>query len=100
MRDRDVPAKMDLDEKSFRWLLNEDQMATEKFSDGIRLFAADLRKLREVVSKRLEGDTGRSAGFDAHRHVDRGFRSPERARIEVAVRRGTLQHEPDEGGSA
>ena len=52
----DVPAKMNLDEKSFRWLLNEDQMATEKLSDGIRLFAADLRKLREVVSKRLEGE--------------------------------------------
>ena len=51
----DVPARMDLDEKSFRWLLNEDQMATEKLSDGIRLFAADLRKLREVVSKRLDG---------------------------------------------
>lgn len=51
----DVPARMNLDEKSFRWLLNEDQMATEKLSDGIRLFAADLRKLREVVSKRLDG---------------------------------------------
>ncbi len=54
MRDPDVPAKMTLDEKTFRWLLNEDQMATEKLSDGIRLFAADLRTLREVVSKKLE----------------------------------------------
>lgn len=52
----DVPAKMTLDEKSFRWLLNEDQMATEKLSDGVRLFAADLRKLREIVSKKLEGN--------------------------------------------
>ena len=49
-----APAKMDLDEKTFRWLLNEDRMATEKLSDGIRLFAKDLRTLREVVSKRLE----------------------------------------------
>lgn len=55
----DVPARMSLDEKSFRWLLNEDQMATEKLSDGIRLFANDLRKMREVVSKKLEGDTSK-----------------------------------------
>jgi transaldolase len=50
----DVPAKMMLDEKTFRWLLNEDQMATEKLSDGIRLFANDLRTLREMVSRKLE----------------------------------------------
>ncbi|MDE2364362.1 MAG: transaldolase [Hyphomicrobiales bacterium] len=49
-----APAKMNLDEKTFRWLLNEDRMATEKLSDGIRLFAKDLRTLRELVSKRLE----------------------------------------------
>ncbi len=47
-------AKMNLDEKTFRWLLNEDRMATEKLSDGIRLFAKDLRTLRELVSKKLE----------------------------------------------
>ena len=45
---------MDLDEKTFRWLLNEDRMATEKLSDGIRLFAKDLTALREMVSKKLE----------------------------------------------
>jgi transaldolase len=45
--------KMPTDEKSFRWLLNEDAMATEKLSQGIRLFAADLGKLREVVEKLL-----------------------------------------------
>ncbi len=48
------PARMNLDEKTFRWLLNEDRMATEKLSDGIRLFAKDLRTLRELVSKKLE----------------------------------------------
>ena len=47
-------AKIDLDEKTFRWLLNEDRMATEKLSDGIRLFAKDLTALREMVSKKLE----------------------------------------------
>ncbi len=49
-----APAKMTLDEKTFRWLLNEDRMATEKLSDGIRIFARDLRILRELVSKKLE----------------------------------------------
>src|SRR6266404_3493828 len=32
-------SKIRYDEKGFRWALNEDQMATEKLSDGIRLFA-------------------------------------------------------------
>src|SRR5437762_912267 len=36
--------KISLDEKTFRWMHNEDQMATEKLSDGIRLFAADALK--------------------------------------------------------
>ena len=49
-----APARMNLDEKTFRWLLNEDRMATEKLSDGIRIFAKDLRTLRELVSKKLE----------------------------------------------
>jgi transaldolase len=47
------PAKS-LDEKAFRWALNEDQMATEKLSDGIRLFAKDLNALREMVRKELQ----------------------------------------------
>ncbi len=42
-----------IDEKSFRWMLNEDQMATEKLSDGIRLFSKDLTALRELVRKEL-----------------------------------------------
>jgi len=42
-----------MDEKHFRWMLNEDQMATEKLSDGIRLFAHDLRALRTMVEQRL-----------------------------------------------
>lgn len=47
------PAKLSLDEKTFRFLLNEDAMATEKLAEGIRFFARDLRALRELVSKRL-----------------------------------------------
>ncbi|KKX30577.1 transaldolase [Rhizobium sp. LC145] len=42
-----------LDEKQFRWALNEDQMATEKLSEGIRLFAKDLVALRSMVKKEL-----------------------------------------------
>ena len=47
--------RMSLDESSFRWALNEDAMATEKLAEGIRLFAADLGKLRLEVAKRLAG---------------------------------------------
>jgi transaldolase len=42
-----------LDEKAFRWMLNEDAMATEKLSEGIRLFAKDLVALRSMVKKEL-----------------------------------------------
>ena len=45
--------KITLDEKSFRWLHNEDQMATEKLSDGIRVFAADTLKLEQWVQGKL-----------------------------------------------
>ncbi|VTZ26776.1 transaldolase A [Methylocella tundrae] len=48
-----APARLDLDEKTFRFLLNEDAMATEKLAEGIRLFSRDLRSLRELVSQRL-----------------------------------------------
>jgi transaldolase len=42
------------DEKSFRYALNEDAMATEKLAEGIRSFVKDLRGLRSLVAKRLE----------------------------------------------
>lgn len=45
--------KITLDEASFRWMLNEDQMATEKLSDGIRKFAADSRELEKLVTLAL-----------------------------------------------
>ncbi len=38
------------DEKHFRWALNEDAMATEKTAEGIRLFAADIVKLEQLVA--------------------------------------------------
>lgn len=47
-------ARIRYDEKSFRWALNEDPMATEKLSEGIRQFAADGRKLEEFFRSKLE----------------------------------------------
>ena len=44
----DIP-KVSFDERAFRWDLNEDAMATEKLSEGIRLFAADTRKLEQFA---------------------------------------------------
>lgn len=41
--------KIHLDEKAFRWHHNEDQMAVEKLSDGIRKFAADAIKLERML---------------------------------------------------
>lgn len=41
--------RITVDEAKFRWLLNEDQMATDKLSDGIRKFAADSRKLEILL---------------------------------------------------
>jgi transaldolase len=39
--------KIALDEKAFHWLHNQDPMAVEKLSDGIRRFDADARKLEQ-----------------------------------------------------
>jgi transaldolase len=44
-----------LSEKQFRWEMNENQMATEKLSDGIRKFAADTVKLEGIINKKLKG---------------------------------------------
>jgi len=50
--------KIHLDEKTFRWMMNEDAMATEKLADGIRRFSADLTKLKEFVGKSLKQPVG------------------------------------------
>ena len=43
-------AKIDMNEKVFRFLLNEDAMATEKLSEGIRAFCADTVKLEQMIA--------------------------------------------------
>lgn len=63
--DGDLPRKLDpaaaqsadleqisLDENTFRWLHNEDAMATEKLADGIRRFSADLTSLAEFMQEK------------------------------------------------
>ena len=41
--------KIHLDEKTFRWMHNQDPMAVDKLSEGIRKFYADARKLEEYA---------------------------------------------------
>ncbi|NGX63549.1 MAG: Transaldolase [Candidatus Anoxychlamydiales bacterium] len=41
----------DLDEKTFRYMLNRDPMAIEKLSEGIRKFEKDLNSLKELLKK-------------------------------------------------
>src|SRR5215469_1936696 len=45
--------KMKLDEKKFRWMLNDNAMAYEKTGEGIRRFAADVVKLEKFVASKL-----------------------------------------------
>jgi len=54
----EIAAKTDMqrlkvDEKNFRWLLNEDAMATEKTAEGIRQFHADAMKLEKFIVEKL-----------------------------------------------
>lgn len=41
--------KINMDEKTFRWMMNEDAMATEKTAEGIRNFTKDLIKLEKQI---------------------------------------------------
>lgn len=45
--------KISVDEKTFRWMLNEDAMATEKLAEGIRNFNKDLMKLEKQMQAML-----------------------------------------------
>ncbi|KAA3677141.1 transaldolase [Paragonimus westermani] len=48
------PASRPMKEADFRWLLNEDEMATDKLSDGVRRFAKDADTLRDLLKARLQ----------------------------------------------
>jgi len=45
--------KVHMEEKVFRWEHNEDRMAVEKLSDGIRKFAADAIKLETMIKEKM-----------------------------------------------
>lgn len=51
-KNADIP-RMELDEKKFRYLVNDDAMATEKTAEGIRKFAADIVKLEKFIASKL-----------------------------------------------
>lgn len=46
-------ARIEMDERRFRWEMNESAMATEKLAEGIRQFGQDLRALRAMVRDQL-----------------------------------------------
>jgi transaldolase len=47
-------SRLHLDEKTFRWMHNEDAMATEKLAEGIRKFNSDAHKLEEYALSRMQ----------------------------------------------
>ncbi|WP_372378063.1 transaldolase [Vibrio natriegens] len=48
-----LPKPSTMTEQEFRWLHNEDEMATEKFAEGIRKFAQDQEKFEEILKVKL-----------------------------------------------
>jgi transaldolase len=53
MSQQDDLERFHLDEKTFRLMLNDDAMATEKLAEGIRNFSADLIRLEDFIKKRM-----------------------------------------------
>ncbi len=51
--------KLHLDEKTFRWMHNEDAMATDKLAEGIRKFYADARKLEQFAKAQVGAKAAR-----------------------------------------
>ena len=46
-------ARINVNESSFRWHLNENQMASFKLAEGIRLFNKDMLKLKDLILNQL-----------------------------------------------
>jgi transaldolase len=51
-KNADVP-RLEMDEKKFRYLFNDNAMATEKTAEGIRKFSADIVKLEKFIASKL-----------------------------------------------
>jgi len=50
--------RLHLDEKTFRWMHNEDAMATEKLAEGIRKFNSDARLLQDYALSQVAEKVG------------------------------------------
>jgi len=53
-----VPTKFVPDDKTFHWQINDDEMASFKLAEGIRKFAADIVKLEQEITKRIQTAPG------------------------------------------
>ncbi|ESN90837.1 hypothetical protein HELRODRAFT_186207 [Helobdella robusta] len=52
-KSEDSVVRVKMDEKTFRWMLNDDVMASDKLADGIRKFAADAVKLENILREKI-----------------------------------------------
>jgi len=50
----DPVEKIEMNEKVFRWMMNEDEMANDKLAEGIRNFNKDYNKLVSFIESRLK----------------------------------------------
>lgn len=57
-KDMDIP-KIEMTESKFRWMMNEDAMATEKLAEGIRGFTQDILKLESIVQAKIDATAKR-----------------------------------------
>jgi transaldolase len=55
---RSKEERLNLDEKAFRWMHNEDAMATEKLAEGIRKFNSDARHLEDYALSQVAQKVG------------------------------------------
>lgn len=53
-KNSDIEKVSDFNENVYRWMMNEDAMATEKLAEGIRKFAVDQRKLEALITSKLK----------------------------------------------
>ncbi len=49
----DIKKEDEMDEKSFRWMMNDDPMATEKLAEGIRKFGQDTVECEKLIKEKL-----------------------------------------------
>ena len=50
---KDDIEKIDMDEGTFRWMMNQDAMATKKLAEGIRGFGAHIESLEEALRSKM-----------------------------------------------